>query len=53
MVGLGRGRSEGVWDRRQPTVGEDRAHDTGVVHGGDETQATATAQAGQHLERER
>jgi hypothetical protein len=27
-------------------VGEDRVHDTGVVHGGDETQTTATARAG-------
>ena len=49
MVGLGRGRSGGVWGRRQPTVGEDRAHDTGVVPGGDETQATAPARAGQHV----
>ena len=53
MVGLGRGRSGGVWGRRQPKVGEERAHDTGVVHGGDETQATATAGTGQHVERDR
>jgi len=30
---LGRGRFGGVWGRRQPTVGEDRAHDPDVVHG--------------------
>ena len=53
VVGLGRGRSGGVWGRRQPKVGEDRAHDTGVLHSGDETQATATARAGQHVERAR
>ena len=36
MDALGRGQSGGVWGRRQPEVGEDGAHDTGVLHGGDE-----------------
>ena len=38
---------------RQPKVGKDRAHNTGVLHGGDATQATATARAGQQVEGER
>jgi hypothetical protein len=41
VVGLGRGRSGGGRGRRQPKVGEDRAHETGVLHRGDETQTTA------------
>jgi len=31
-------------------VGEDRAHDGGVLHGDDETRAPATARAGHHVE---
>ena len=39
VAGPGRSRSGAVWGRRQPEVGEDRAHDAGVGHGGDEAQA--------------
>jgi len=53
VIGLGRGQAGAVGAGRQPQVGEDGAHDSRVLDGGNDPQPAAASGTGQDIERER
>lgn len=50
VIGLGRGRAGVVGAWRQPQVGEDGAHDSRVLDGGDDPQPAAALGTSQDIE---